>query len=520
MSENILFLTGKLAEKSLHKILEDMQPTEFNYRVAQLGVTVAALMTPQLILRRLPDAGDANRIIVPGLCKGDLGMLVEKYGIPVERGPDDLKDLPQFFGRGGREVDLSRYDVKIFAEIVEAPQLTVEGVIARAEEFRRQGADVVDLGCLPNTPFPHLKDSIEALKQQGFKVSVDSLNPDDLLLAGKAGADYLLSLTEKTLWIVDEVDAIPILIPTTPTNLRSLYRAIEGMQKRERPFIADAILDPIPFGFTDSIVRYQRLRKRYPEIDIMMGVGNLTELTDADTTGINAMLFGMITELGINAVLATSVSTHATFAVAEADIARRIMYAAREENRLPRDYSNGLLGLHDKRPFTYTPEEVAELASQIKDPSFRVIISEQGMHVFNRDGMHCDTDPFRLYPHLNVDEDGSHAFYLGVELARAQIAWQLKKRYSQDEELEWGCATPGKNPEGRAAHRDAAKEKQREQQANGTESTCGPRKIEKTEAVAAEVTCGPRRVEKSETNPTTEEEPTCGPRRAVKAKDA
>ncbi|MGY1490652.1 DUF6513 domain-containing protein [Methylobacillus pratensis] len=502
MSENILFLTGKLAEKSLHKVLEDMQPTEFSYRIAQLGVSVAALLTPQLIMRRLPDAGDADRIIVPGLCKGDLELLVEKYGVPVVRGPDDLKDLPQFFGRGGREVDLSRFDVKIFAEIVEAPQLTVDGVVARAREFRRQGADVVDLGCLPNTPFPHLKDSIQALKQEGFKVSVDSLNTDDLLLAGKAGADYLLSLTEKTLWIADEVASTPILIPTTPTNQRSLYRAIEGMLKRGNPFIADAILDPIPFGFTDSIVRYQRLRKRYPDIEIMMGVGNLTELTDADTTGINAMLFGIITELKVNAVLATSVSSHAVYAVAEADVARRIMYAAREENRLPRDYSDGLLGLHDKRPFTYTPEEVQELASQIKDPSFRIIISRDGMHVFNRDGIHCDTDPFKLYPYLNVDQDGSHAFYLGVELARAQIAWQLKKRYSQDEELEWGCATLAKDPDGRVEHRDAALKEKREKRAEqgNEDATCGPRKVEKevkAEQPAEEVTCGPRRIGKA-----------------------
>jgi hypothetical protein len=50
---------------------------------------------------------------------------------------------------------------------------------------------------------------------------------------------------------------------------------------------------------------------------------------------------------------------------------------------------------------------------------------------------------------------------LGVELARAQIAWQLKKRYSQDEELQWGCCTPKKVTEGRVAHRAASlKEKQ------------------------------------------------------------
>lgn len=461
MSENYLFLTGKLAANSLQQVLADLQPTPFTYRVTPLGISVAALMTPEFIARRLPDVQGVDKVIVPGLCRGELTMLEDKYGIPVERGPEDLKDLPQYFGRGGKAPDLSRYAVNIFAEIVEAPQLSVEDILARALHFRAQGADVIDLGCLPNTPFPHLQETIQALKSAGFQVSVDSLDTADLLLAGRAGADYLLSLTEKTLWVADEVASTPVLIPARSGSLPSLCRAIKGMLQRGRAFIADPILDPIPFGLTGSIVRYHKLRKKYPDIQIMMGVGNLTELTDADTTGINAVLFGMIAELKLNAVLTTSVSPHACNAVAEADIARRVMFAAVEDSRLPRDYSNGLLGLHDRRPFSYSAAEIAELAHQIKDPSFRIQVSEEGVHIYNRDGLFQDTDPFRLYPHLGVDDDASHAFYLGVELARAQIAWQLKKRYSQDEELQWGCNTVAKSQRGRVAHREASiKEKQ------------------------------------------------------------
>lgn len=445
----------------MNKVLHSMQNTDakiptFKYRVAQIGVSVAALMTPELIARRLLDAGDADRIMVPGLCRGDLSPLVEKYGIPVIRGPKDLKDLPQFFGHGGKTPDLSRQDVLIFAEIVEAPELTVDGILARAEYFKRQGADVIDLGCLPNTAFPHMADAISALKSAGFKVSVDSMSNEDLLLAGKSGADYLLSLTEKNLWIADEVASVPILIPAKSGSLPSLYRAIDVMQKKGKAFIADAILDPVPFGLAESIGRYQRLRKRYPDIQIMMGVGNLTELTDADTTGINAILFGIITELKLNAVLATSVSPHAINAVAEADIARRMMFAAREDRSLPRDYSHGLLGLHDRRPFTYSAAEIADFAAQIKDPSFRIQVSESGIHIYNRDGLFQDINPFKLYPHLKVDDDASHAFYLGVELARAQIAWQLKKRYSQDEELQWGCNTHQQELDAGVPHREAS----------------------------------------------------------------
>ena len=49
-------------------------------------------------------------------------------------------------------------------------------------------------------------------------------------------------------------------------------------------------------------------------------------------------------------------------------------------------------------------------------------------------------DPFELWPQLRLEEDASHAYYMGVELARAQIAWQLGKRYVQDQLLGWGCA--------------------------------------------------------------------------------
>ncbi|HEY3326947.1 MAG TPA: DUF6513 domain-containing protein [Novimethylophilus sp.] len=461
MSANILFLTGKLAENSLNKVLAGIQPADFEYQVAQLGISVAALMTPEFIARRLSDARGADRIVIPGLCRGDLAPLVEKYGVPVERGPEDLKDLPQYFGHGGKAPDLSRYATRIFAEIVEATELTVEQIVARAERYRAQGANVIDLGCLPNTPFPHMEDAIRALQSLGMQVSVDSLNSDDLLRAGHAGADYLLSLTEKTLWIADEVPSTPVLIPAKAGSLPSLYRAIDGMQKKGRAFLADPILDPIPFGLAESIVRYHRLRKRYPDIAIMMGIGNLTELTDADTAGINAMLFGIIAELRINAVLTTAVSPHASNAVAEADVARRVMFAAEEDRRLPRDYSNGLLGLHDRRPFPYTPEEIEEFAAQVKDSNFRIQVSENGVHIYNRDGLHCDIDPFRLYPLLDVDDDASHAFYLGVELARAQIAWQLKKRYAQDEELHWGCNTVAPDPRGRVEHREAALKKKK-----------------------------------------------------------
>jgi len=441
MPEHILFLTGRLAEASLRKVLAALEPAQFSYGVHVLQLQVAALMTADMIRRRLPSAQGAQRVLVPGRCRGELEALSAHFGVPFQRGPEELKDLPEFFGRGGGTApDLSRYDAHIFAEIVDAPNMTTQAILAQARRYAEAGADVIDLGCLPQTPFAHLEEAVTALRQSGYRVSVDSMDNDELLRAGRAGCDYLLSLKRDTLWLADEVASTPVLIPAEHGDMASLYEAIETLSKKGRAFIADPILDPIHFGFTESLVRYRDLRRALPDIEIMMGSGNLTELTDADTIGMQAVLAGIMSELGITHLLTTQVSGHASGAIREADAARRLMFAARTADALPRRFDGGLLALRDIRPFPYTVEEIGATAQAVKDPSFRVQVSEEGIHVYNRDGMRTANEPFRLYPRLGLEADASHAFYMGVELARAQIAWQLGKRYSQDEELRWGRA--------------------------------------------------------------------------------
>lgn len=443
MAEHLLLLTGKLAEGSLRRVMQSIAPSTFTYDILNIGVSVAALMTADMVARRLADTRGATRILVPGLCTGDLEAASRKLGTPIERGPVDLKDLPAFFGTDGRPRDLGRHDMQIFAEIVDAPRIGVAETLARAAEYRREGADVIDVGCLPGTPFPHLEESVQALLAAGHQVSVDSIDPEELRRGGRAGAHYLLSLTESTLGIADQVESVPVLIPESAGEIDTLHRAIETMAGRGRRFIADSILDPIHFGFTESIVRYHGLRGRYPAIEIMMGVGNLTELTDADTSGVNALLLGIMSELRITHLLTTQVSPHACACVRELDRARRILYAAHEDQSLPRGYDDSLLVAHERKPFPYSAQEVEEMASLIRDKSYRVQVSERGIHVYNRDECVESGDPFKLFPQLSeLRGDAPHAFYMGVELARAQIAWQLGKRYRQDEELGWGCAVP------------------------------------------------------------------------------
>jgi dihydropteroate synthase len=438
--EHILFLTGRLAQPQLERVLAGIKAVPFTWEVREIGLQVAALMTADMIRRRVAVPVQADRIIVPGRCRGDCDALTAHFGIPVQRGPEELKDLPRFFNREAQPVDLSEYEVAIFAEIVDAPRLGIDAIVERSRALGRDGADVIDLGCLPETPFGHLEDSVRALKAEGFTVSVDSMDPQELLRGGRAGADYLLSLTQDTLWIAEEVDATPVLIPRTPHDEASLHAAVETCTKRGRAFLADSILDPIPFGFTASIVRYHRLRERFPAAPIMLGVGNLTELTEADTSGINALLLGIAAELDAAAVLTTQVSAHARRAVREADWARRIMHAAARQQTLPKGMNDALMTVHAKHPFPDTPDEIAATAAQVRDPNFRVQVSAAGLHVYNRNGLRTGQGAFELWPQLGLDDDAAHAFYMGVELAHAELAHKLGKRYVQDQPLDWGCA--------------------------------------------------------------------------------
>src|SRR5262249_60890447 len=99
--------------------------------------------------------------------------------------------------------------------------------------------------------------------------------------------------------LAEESDAAPVLIPAKHGDLDSLLRAMDILDKKKRPYLADPILDPIHFGFTASLGRYAELRRRRPKAPILMGTGNLTELSDADSTGVTAMLMCVVSEIAI-----------------------------------------------------------------------------------------------------------------------------------------------------------------------------------------------------------------------------
>ncbi|MDX2289408.1 MAG: DUF6513 domain-containing protein [Hyphomicrobiaceae bacterium] len=452
MADKLLLLTGRLAEARLRQLVDDLGLAPEACEVRHVGIKVAALMTEAIVRNRLAAPITADRVIVPGRSRMDLDRLAQHFGVPFQRGPDELIDLPAFLGRGGKPPDLSGHAVRIFAEIVEAPQLTIEAIRARARQHAAAGADVIDVGCQPEADFPHLEAVIGALKADGLKVSVDSGDLTELRRGALAGADHVLSLDETSLDVVAGTTCVPVLVPRPHGDLASLLRAIDAATAKGIAHLADPILDPIHFGFTASLERYGELRRLRPEVDILMGTGNLTELTEADSQGVTALLMGICSELDIRNVLIVQVSPHTRRTVEEHDAARRLMFRAKADGSLPKGYGGGLLSLHELAPFPLSPGEVEEMARGIKDLNFRIAATTDGVHIANRDGHHQGKDPFELFGLLGVESDGSHAFYLGYELAKAEIAYRLGKRYVQDQPLMWGVAADAKTDDDLTHH--------------------------------------------------------------------
>lgn len=466
MAQKLLFLTGRLAEPRLAETVAAMGLPNGSWRIANLGIKVAALMTENIVRNRLKEPLEADRVIVPGRSRMDLSHLAEHYGVPFERGPDEIIDLPQYFGHDGKPPDLSKHDIRIFAEIVDAPAMSVDKLVEKGRELIAKGADVVDIGCQPDVKFLHLEETVTAMKRAGLKVSVDSGDVEELRRGARAGADFVLSLDESNLDAIAGTSCVPVLLPKPHGDLSSLIRAVDLCKARGIPHIADPVLDPINFGFMASLERYAQLRRARPDVEILMGTGNLTELTDADSQGVTAALLGICAELAIRNVLIVQVSPHTRRTVEEHDAARRLMYRARADGNLPKGYDAGLLSLHDLRPYPDTPEQIGAAAKEIKDSNYRIESAVDGLHIYNRDGHHVADDPFALFDKLGVEKDGAHAFYLGYELAKAEIARALGKRYAQDGPLDWGVAADKKSedltqhaPEG-ATLKAARKEKQ------------------------------------------------------------
>ena len=209
-----------------------------------------------------------------------------------------------------------------------------------------------------------------------------------------------------------------VVVPDVPAGLAGLDETVEMLAEAGVRLRIDPVLEPIGFGFAASLGRYFDVRRRYPDAEMMMGIGNLTELTDVDSAGVNVLLLAICEELGIRSVLTTQVIHWARTSVRECDLARRLVYHAIRHRMLPKHLEPRLVMLRGGEPLRYGDEALERLAAEIKDHNYRIFAEDGQVHVVSA-GLHLtDADPFLLFEQLLASEprnlDPGHAFYLGL----------------------------------------------------------------------------------------------------------
>ena len=477
----VLLVTGRLAESQVRAFAEEAD-------VLVANVDVATFITPQMLLSAAPQGYDL--ILIPGAITADFREAERALGAKIRLGPKHAADLGLVLRSLAKEkIELSctvpacrllegtmREDaldqvekqeawahsglqirgvkiggssrMKVLAEIVDATRFRPLALVEKIRYFEEQGADMIDLG-IPLDADPYqVKAALQtAKKATNLPISVDTIRPELILAGLEAGADLLLSLNVGNLPVVGEAVAralVPAVIIPGPGSI-SLEENLKMAQEMGISIIADPVLDPPLQGLVPSLQRYLLFRQDHPNIPLFFGAGNVTELMDADTAGVNALIAALGAETGASILFTPEYSSKAAGSVHELALASRMMLLARERFSPPKDLGLDLLILKEKRhlpeeamPETFLQAEEGHKYELDSSGSFRIFLS-RGLILAQNDRIIVAGSNARDILNTLIEKDLvsrlDHAGYLGRELERAEIALRLKKNYVQDEPL-------------------------------------------------------------------------------------
>ena len=454
MARKILFVTGRLAAPSLQGVLDNINNGAgakggFFCSLCELPISVAALMIPSWALshlERVQFQEKPDMIVMPGRCSGDIRIIEEAMNLPVVRGPEDLWDIPSFMGVEEAPYTLQAdpegvKGTRIIAEIVDAWRMSPEAILYKAEEYRRDGADYIDLGGSPDGGIPDIEQKVILLKDHDFLVAVDSFHRDTLIKASCAGADMLLSINASNLDLLDKINCPVVVIPDcddpeSKNDVISLDRNMDAVRRLGKTAIADPILSPPLMGFVPSLCRFLEYRTLNPDTPMLMGAGNITELLEADSTGVNALLAVCLFEMGIDYVLTTEVASWTRGTIKEMSLACSVMRTASGRGVLPRNLSKGLRFLKGQGS-KYKIAQMQGMQADITDENWRVFVAEDKICAFNREQFLSGDNIETLFAEMQIKKP-DHAFYIGKELQKAAIALELRRDYVQDHPILWG----------------------------------------------------------------------------------
>jgi len=385
-----------------------------------------------------------------------------------------LKNLGIQIGEGKRTVWIGpAFPPRVLAEIVDASVLSETELRKKARNFVESGAGIIDVGMVAGGGNPSkAKLAVKmARRTVSTPVSIDTSDTEEIKAAVKAGADLILSINAENMKDISKfAREIPVVVTPVdvtrncPTNIDKKIEQLEGnlnlaKQLGFRKLIADPILVPIfTPNLTESLVAYYKFRERNPNIPIMFGAGNVTELMDADSNGANLLLASIAYDLNANIVLTTEASNKTLGCIRELSTSIKMTMLARERSSPPKDLGLDLLVIKEKlrREEEYN-RAICKYAREIPvrkrkfvyDPigCFKVIVDrDRGCIVvchykYDRekpDVVIRGTDSLEIS--TTIIESGllsrfDHAAYLGIELTKAQIALETGKSYVQDNTL-------------------------------------------------------------------------------------
>jgi len=518
----VLLITGLLAKDM---VTHYAQKSNVKTRVLALKVPVAALLTSKYVAKETEklDLRDVDMILVPGLIRGDTSIIEDTTKIPTFKGPRYAADLPTTLDMLGK-VKLSKitpacdllkeelqrkafqevyvaeknqdallknpgnmlikelalgkdFPMRIMAEIIDAPLLSDDEIQALARHYVKMGAEIIDVGMVAGESRPSdARRAVKAVKSVvKVPLSIDTLDPDEAGKAVSAGADLVLSVdggnVEDMVGFASKVAVV--VIPANhrkglfPKKAEERVNLLEENIKKARKLgitkiIADLILDPVNMpGIVESLVAFNIFAKRNPDVPLLFGVGNVTELMDADSVGINALLAGIASEIGASILLTTENSDKAKGSISELAAASKMMFLAKRRSSVPKDLGLDLLRLKDKRireePYDREIEaetQIEETAEKRKPPlydpkgCFKIMLDRANdviaaLHFSTRKrnkptviikGKTAE-EIYAKIVEMGLVTRFDHAAYLGSELAKAEIALKTGKEYIQDRPL-------------------------------------------------------------------------------------
>jgi dihydropteroate synthase-like protein len=309
------------------------------------------------------------------------------------------------------------------------------------EYYISSGADIVDLGFGFDATPDDVSRVFSELDDIDHPLAVDSQEPA-LIRPALARADLVLSLQETNIPAVGsniaDAGVAAVVVPGSSTLKKNL-----GMAKRAgiNCLIADPLLQPVGSGLVASLKGFKD-----PGYPLFFGAGNVTELIDADSVGVNALLAGMAYETGASIIFTSEHSDKTCGSIREMRRATE-MVSLCADRPYPKDLGIDLLILKEKRrrrepPLDYdTITPAKRMPGEIDyDPkgNFRIgIEGDQIVAVIQGNavkGTHWEDVLYTLLSHNRVSLL-DHAAYLGKELYKAELAIRYGRSFEQDGEF-------------------------------------------------------------------------------------